>query len=377
VLCVDDEAAVLGGFLRNLRRDFAVTTAIDGENALDVLETHGPFAVVMSDVRMPRMDGITFFTHAREVAPTTARVLLTGHAQLDTAIDAVNRGHVYRFLCKPTLPDEVAAALHAGVAHHEALEAARVSHEQTIRGVADALATTLSLTHPGAFARATRRRALVAAQASNIGTLDWAVDVAAMLSEIGLLTLPPDLVCKLDRGEPLNEHERAAVDGLPDVTERLLGNIPGFDEVRRLIREHHGDAQEMTLGARMLRLARDLDALEAAGHTRAESCEILSQRNLRYDRTLLGALADDAKDTKDTACNEREVAPNELTAGMVLARDVLDRTGVLLVGRGRVVTDALIELLRNHTRHDRFSGTLFVTLPEPATKPCDAQGSAA
>ena len=136
VLCVDDEPSILDGLRRELNRRFDVTTALSGAAGLEALEREGPFAVVVSDMRMPGMDGATFLGHVRERAPETVRVLLTGHADLEGAIAAVNQGNIFRFLTKPCPRDILMEALetsarayHQGVGQREDAEVAAILSE--------------------------------------------------------------------------------------------------------------------------------------------------------------------------------------------------------------------------------------------------------
>ena len=101
ILCVDDEPAVLEGLKMNLRRRFDVLTATSGAAALEVLEREEGIAVLMSDMRMPSMDGATLLAKARERWPFVVRLLLTGQADMNSAISAVNEGQIFRFLTKP------------------------------------------------------------------------------------------------------------------------------------------------------------------------------------------------------------------------------------------------------------------------------------
>lgn len=111
ILCVDDEPDVLEGLIDQLHRRFEVHTARSAAEGLAKLGSGGPFAVVMSDMRMPGMNGAEFLEQVHRVAPDTTRVLLTGHADIETAIYAVNRGHVFRFLSKPCPPVNLRVAL--------------------------------------------------------------------------------------------------------------------------------------------------------------------------------------------------------------------------------------------------------------------------
>ena len=114
ILCVDDESNVLDGLARTLRSHYVVETATEGKVALDLLRTAEPFAVVMSDQRMPQMTGTQFLAHARAVAPASVRGLLTGQADVESAIAAVNEGNIFRFLTKPCATDVLLKALDAG-----------------------------------------------------------------------------------------------------------------------------------------------------------------------------------------------------------------------------------------------------------------------
>lgn len=119
VLCVDDEPNVLEGLQRTLRRSFNVTTAVGAFAGLETLTREGPFAAIVSDLNMPGMDGVTFFEAARQLAPHAARILLTGQGDLTTAIAAINRGAIFRFLLKPCAPDVLLCALTEGVEQYD------------------------------------------------------------------------------------------------------------------------------------------------------------------------------------------------------------------------------------------------------------------
>jgi FixJ family two-component response regulator len=118
VLFVDDEKDVLSGYQRLLHKDFAVTTAQSGQLGLTALKELGPYAVVISDMRMPGMSGAEFLSQVRQKAPETVRMLLTGHADLDSAIEAVNEGNIFRYLTKPCEKDALVRAIKTGMAQY-------------------------------------------------------------------------------------------------------------------------------------------------------------------------------------------------------------------------------------------------------------------
>ena len=120
VLFVDDEIPVLEGYRRILHREFDVCGANSGEDGLAALRTTGPFAVVISDMRMPGMSGAEFLAKVRERAPDTVRMLLTGYSDLDAAIDAVNKGNIFRYLTKPCEKKALVDAIRGGMAQYDA-----------------------------------------------------------------------------------------------------------------------------------------------------------------------------------------------------------------------------------------------------------------
>lgn len=118
VLLVDDEPAVLAGYERLLRGDFDVETAVGGEAGLATIRDRGPFGVVISDIAMPQMNGFQFLASVRQAAPNTIRLVLTGHADVSTAIDAINQGHIFAFLTKPCQEHELAKAITTALAEY-------------------------------------------------------------------------------------------------------------------------------------------------------------------------------------------------------------------------------------------------------------------
>src|SRR6201999_3375578 len=98
ILLVDDDSNILDGYRRSLGREFDLDTALSGQSALVLAAEKGPFAVVVSDMRMPGMDGVELLTAFRSKWPDTVRVMLTGNADRDTAVHAINEGSIFRFL---------------------------------------------------------------------------------------------------------------------------------------------------------------------------------------------------------------------------------------------------------------------------------------
>ena len=162
ILCVDDEPNILLAMERQLRKQFEIHTEVGPVLGLQAIAEKGPFVVVVSDLRMPVMDGIEFLTRVRAVSPNTVRVMLSGQADMDAAVAAVNQGNIFQFLTKPCPVDTLTRALNSAVEQHRLITAERELLEQTLRGSIAVLSEILSLVNPLAFGRAQRiRRYLV------------------------------------------------------------------------------------------------------------------------------------------------------------------------------------------------------------------------
>jgi CheY-like chemotaxis protein len=353
VLCVDDEPQVLQGLALHLDQKFEVVSATSGVQGLELVASAGPFAVVLSDMRMPGMDGASFLGKVREAAPDTVRMLLTGHADMNAAIAAVNHGQIFRFLIKPCPPDQLRMAFDAAEEQYRLITAERVLLEETLHGSIKTLVDILSITNPVAFGRAGRARQLVRELAEALGLPDrWQLEVAAMLSQLGSVTLPDDTARKYFAGEALTREERAMVERLPDVTERLLANIPRLEPVREILalqagrRVSGGASEARAMAANALKLALDFDEIESRGVALQEALDTLRGRTGAYLPQVLEDLFT-CKGVGAVRQELREVSLRGLSVGMVLAEDLKTRTGLLLVARGFEITPSFIERARN------------------------------
>jgi CheY-like chemotaxis protein len=349
VLCVDDDPYVVAALASSLRRKFAVVTATSGAEALAIMDRETDLAVVVSDMRMPGMDGAAFLARARAQHPDVVRILLTGYADIESAISAVNDGQIFRFMAKPCPNESLCSAVAAAVRQHELVHAEHVLLEQTLRGAVETLIDTLELANPALFGRANRVRRLAAEIAGASGiAMSWQLDVAALLARLGSIALPDTTCEKLDRGHVLSDLERMQVKRVPAITERLLAHIPRLDDVRAIIAMHqHPPASARTTverAAQILHLAVEVDALEAADCH--DPLEIVRGRD-DCNHALVDALAI-ARRMSGPLMTVREITVGELRPDMVFAADVRLATGALLVPRSYEVTIGFLERIHNY-----------------------------
>lgn len=353
VLCVDDEPQILQGLVLHLRRHFKVTTADGPLVALKMLEDEGPPAVIVSDMRMPGMDGATLLKRVLQRYPETTRILLTGEPSRDSAATAVNEGQIFRFLTKPCAPDELRAAVEAGVKQYHLYNAEKVLMQETLVGCINALIDVLAMTNPVAFGRTNRVKRMANELAVAVGAGGfWQLEAAAMLSQIGYISLPTELVEKLYYGKRLTPAEDALAAGAPRVAQALLGRIPRIEQVMQILQESQAEPTpqapdgQIKLGADLLRLVLAYDALIVAGHPLDTALQKLRAHSPAHAPSYIAALtALIGEGAAKQAVSE--VAVGLLQSGMIILEDLRTAVGTLLVPKGFEVTDAFLERQRN------------------------------
>jgi len=138
VLLVDDDAMLLAGLKRQLRKDFRIETAISGEEATKMVAENGPYAVVVSDYMMPGMNGIEFLRYVKKTSPHTIRMMLTGSADMSTAISAVNEGSIYKFHPKPCPAKTLGTAIQSGIEAYQKVTTDQTQLKKVQRSLAKA-----------------------------------------------------------------------------------------------------------------------------------------------------------------------------------------------------------------------------------------------
>jgi DNA-binding NtrC family response regulator len=131
ILVVDDEKSVLDSIERLLHGEFSISKAQDADQGLELIQQCGPYAIVISDMRMPGINGARFLARVRKLAPATVTMLLTGYRDYDTAIVAVNEGHIFQYLKKPCKKENLVKAINLGLTQYRANLTKPGQHNQT------------------------------------------------------------------------------------------------------------------------------------------------------------------------------------------------------------------------------------------------------
>ncbi|HXT11679.1 MAG TPA: HD domain-containing phosphohydrolase [Candidatus Angelobacter sp.] len=410
ILIVDDEDIVLAALRETLRRaDFDAIPISDPVKALEEIKKR-EFSAIITDQSMPGLSGLELLGQARELQPYATRILVTAVLDLDTVIDAINKGEIYRFIVKPWLREEFLATVKNAVqryelicqnAHlqrttqsmNEQLVELNRSLEQQVQLVAqqnrqlaevnDALARnlvrsmelsvhTMQTFYPslGNQARRVSQLCKSIGQVLDLPAEDRRVlESAALLHDIGLVGVPRQIIRRWQE-DPLSisPAEKALIEQHPILGQELAGFTSDLVKVGEIIRAHHerfdgAGYPDQLRGENIPWLARLLAVAVAYASSPLPHQDAVDKVKLGADsqfdpeavRVFLRALTITSVPRK-----EREIGLPDLRPGMVLARGIYTNNGLLLVPEGQRLNATFIEKLLNHNRIQPITQSLIV-----------------
>ncbi|WP_272699026.1 HD domain-containing phosphohydrolase [Desulfovibrio sp. Fe33] len=375
ILLVDDEPKVLSALRRQLRDLYEIDVHSDPAEALKTIDKAKPYAAAISDYRMPGMNGIEFLSRLKELTPDTTRLMLTGYADLDSAIRAVNDGNVYRFLTKPCERDGLLGNVADAVHQHELVTAKRILLEKTLKGSVDLLGEITSLVTPEAGERINRVRRYVRYFAEQKGVKDlWRYDIAAMLCQLGTLILPPGTLEVLQKGGKLSPEQTQLWEMHPGVAQSLVAKLPRLQAIADMIayqlKGYDGSGtprdgvkeDDIPLGGRILKISLDYDLARQREKT-PQKAFLSMERDLdAYDPELMyyleGMLGVEARYAI------RTLPLAGLTPGMVLHEDVSSNQGALLLRKSVELTKDKIDRMHMFAHTVGIPEEFTVLVPE-------------
>ncbi|HEV8444775.1 MAG TPA: HD domain-containing phosphohydrolase [Steroidobacteraceae bacterium] len=359
VLFVDDEPNVLDGIRRQLRNRVELETATSAAAGLDIIKAQGPFAVVVSDMRMPEMDGARFLARVNEIAPQTVRMVLSGQADLESTIAAVNEGRVFRFLLKPCNSETLFGVIRNGIEQYRLVNAEKHLLENTLNATVKVLFDVLGLINPVAQRRAAQIQRYAESAASALVLLPnmWQYHLAAMISQLGCITLPQETLARALSGQALSAEERRLYESHPEIAGKLLGTIPRLEAVagmvagqmqipaRDLVNGDPASWDPQKIGAAILWAAVTFDRHVSSGRIPEQAAQLVNQAAPGLPPVIAQAMVKAISDDSGLVMT-RAVTLRDLEIGMMIDADVMSARGTRLVPRGTEVSSTIIERLR-------------------------------
>ena len=407
ILCVDDEKNILSSLRRLLRPEgYEIQLANSGAEGLDIL-SRMPIDLVISDMRMPEMNGAQFLEKVYELYPDTVRILLTGYSEISSTIDAINKGSIYKYISKPWEEHDLKLTLrNALVARSiekerdtlllitrkqneelknfntnlEGLVKQRTSEVEQTMGMLEVTFETLKNSYSNTiliFSRLVEmREGTLRSQSHEVSrdaqtlALQLGMDAdtarslqyAGMLREIGKIGFPDTMIRRpVDEMDAITAQEYKK---FPLIGEGILAQVEPLQEAAKFIRSFRErydgkgfpdnlEGEAIPRGSRILALISDYYALQngtlVSGKLSAAKARdfLIEHKGSRYDAMLvdeyvtqLGVLTDD-----QAIYAEKKIELEKLKPGMELTKDIVTKSGVLLLSRGYVLGDHMIKQL--------------------------------
>lgn len=427
ILFVDDEANILSSLKRLFRpQGYRIFTAESGAQGLEIMARES-VDLVISDMRMPEMNGAQFLGKVREGWPDTVRILLTGYAEIGATIEAINKGQIYRYISKPWEDNDITLAVRHALqqkalerekqrleeltrrqneelkdlnAHLEEKVQARteevrqtmgfleVAHEKLKKSFITSVrvfSNLIEMRNQAMVGHARRVAEMARSMAQQLGMSDAEAQdifVAGLLLDIGKIGLPDRLLDKPFAG--LTGTERSEVVKYPVKGQMALMALEQLQGAAQLIRSHRerfdgtGYPDRLAgfgipLGARILALAKDYDmALIGTAFTKPMKpadamLQIQDGKGKRYDPAVvdafMGKINKDVEAAKDIL-TELALRSAQLKPGMMTARDLMTKSGEMLLSKGHVLSGQIIEQIMGFERMDGHPLTIHVYTKE-------------
>ena len=403
ILIIDDEQIVLIALSETLKREgyqvVAIANPLDG---MDLIKQQS-FGVILTDQQMPQLTGLEFLALAKQHQPDATRILITAVLSLSVAIDAINKGEIYRFIVKPWLREELLVTIKNAVQRFELIRSNAVLYEATRKLNAELSAQvtqiaqqneqldrlnhalqqnlqhsiqvsvkTLETFNPVLASQARRVYELCKAMSARLELTEdekQILEISAWLHDIGLVGASRKLIRKWQTSpDTLDEAERAIIENHPAAGQALAGFAHNLETVGTVIRAHHerfdGTGYPDQLAQeRIPWLARLLAVAVAYAH-----CLVEGEVAVEFIRNGSGTSFDPEAVRAFTRClphavvskRQQEVLVSELKPGMVLASGIYTSIGVLLIPAGQALSEPHIAKLRNHSQVNDITQSLLV-----------------
>jgi response regulator RpfG family c-di-GMP phosphodiesterase len=391
ILYVDDEEHLLSSFASLMRRENVRTkTLSDSQQIERVLAEEGPFAVVLSDQRMPVVDGVSVLTTVAHLHPGTCRILITGYASYDDTVRAINAGRISRYVAKPWRDKDLVELIREEVrlynldAENRFLveELQRTNGELrelvdgTLVGAVRILSDLLSNASPPAMAQVDRVRRMGRATLATLTELNqqerWDIERALDLFNLGIAVLPlwAQVAINKDGLDVLQRNQLTRTHNV--IAASLLEPIPRFGGVAKIIRlqerNYDGSGEplddpmggaDIPLGARLLHILLDLDRATLKTGRARDVIMRMSNQPRKYDVELIRRLLG-IKERGEGPSLTRELTLSQLRPGMEVVNDIITENGVLLLRTKSILTTTSIQTLNRWNQGDPIAGRILV-----------------
>lgn len=376
VLIVDDAPENIQVLMETLKDEYTIVAAINGPKALQLAEAASAPDIVLLDIMMPEMDGYEVCRRLKANRKTRniPVIFVTAMDQEADETKGLELGAV-DYITKPISPAIVRARVKTHLSLKNSQKRLQDLLNKTLSGSVRVLMDVLGLVNPIAFSRSSQLRRLVKDMASELGLADiWKFELAAMLSQIGCVTVPVETMKKLYQGQELTEEEASAYSEYASVGAELLANIPHLESVAEMIAKHQDSIgldkdieprfrDAVLIGGQLIKTA--VDYLLSAGPGDSAEAAIRNMRsNTQASDPALVELLSRTLGLAAEKQTEKTVPAKEVSSGMIIDQDVYSDEGTFLIARGTELSGTTIRILQQHGKLEKIKSAIRVLEPK-------------
>ncbi len=396
ILYVDDEENLLSAFRSLMRKEnFEIVLLQDSEKIMQMLYEHGPFAVVISDQKMPNMTGVDVLEKVKLNSPESIRILLTGYSDFDDTTRAINQAGITHYISKPWDDIQLKQVVHECITQYnlilenafllEELKTTNASLAELLDGTVvetvHLLSDMIANLNPLAAQQTERIRKIGQAYLKIVQNISpeerWDTLRAFDLFNLGLVMLPPliqvaiskDGLSAVDRFQTGKTHFILAA--------HVLEHIPRFINVAKIIkfqqRDYNGEGEphnewlqgeKIPFGARLLHILLDLDKRSTEKFRGYSVLQQMLQESHKYDKTIINTMLNARSTQQKIEAVEQTVHVKELQAGMIALEDIVSMKGTHLITARTQLTETSIKMLGVWLKSEGIKEPIKVVIPK-------------
>ncbi|MBN1501207.1 MAG: response regulator [Spirochaetes bacterium] len=378
IVLVDDDKNLLNSIIRQLRGKYELFTTEFPAEGLEYLKKRKDTALIISDYKMPVMNGAEFLRKSAEISPDSIRMMLTGQADMDAIVEIINEGNIFRFLTKPCSPDLFVKNIDDALRQYQLVMSEKDLLSKTLSGSIQVMMDIMVLAKPQVFAKSLRIKNYVGKMLSMIQTPNkWQIEIAAVMSQIGCITIPDEILQKSYKNLPLEPEDRALLMLYTKTSSDIICKIPRLEPVAQIVKyqEKFYDGEgipndnikgnSLPLGSRIIKIATDYDSLLNQNVSHEDAISKMISRTGKYDESILKIL--NTVISQNTAKRKyivKEVSVNELTNDMHLSREITTSSGIVLGSSKQLLSQPLIQTLKNYVLKKEIPDRINVLIYE-------------
>jgi len=406
ILYVDDEPNLLTSFQSLMRKEsLEISTLNDSSKIEEIISEKGPFALIISDQRMPNKSGVEVFKSVQNLSPDTIKILLTGYSDFSEALDALNEGGISKYISKPWNDEELKKIIREAVSNYnlvqynkfliEELQKSNTSIQtllnETLTNIVSILSDMMGRINQDAMTQTQRVRKMGLILLDKFEELSdqekWEIKVALDLFNLGLVLLPAWVQATISKSGLSSVQNYSLSSTHSILTSDLISQIPGMQGVANIIRLHNKNydgtgepvkdysyGEKIPFGARLLHILVSLDNITTANYHGIEPLKSMIKNSLKYDTKLIqriiniltGANKDKVVAAASASVSEfKESSLLSLSEGMVITQDISTESGIKLASAGSSLSNNELKILRiwNNTSADKIKEPIIIKNP--------------